>query len=475
MQGLAVTSDARLIVVGGMNGLELIDGSSGAHIKTLSSAGGSVGGVTGLSVTGDGRYALSASYDGELNLWDLEAPVQSLREGDRSGTFVRSVTIAPDLKHAAGAGDDFIEIRPLRSDRGAGTRTISLPGETTREPVFPADCSRVVFGSEAGKHHGSIGSATVATAEASWSAARHDGYVSSLTVTPDGRFAVSSGSDGEIRIWDVDGLRDLGRLSKGKIVKLQIAIGPDGCAAFSTHEHDFGDDQTIYVWDLRSGKVVRRLRGHRSPVYVLAISPSGRHAASAGLDDTIRVWDVAAGTLLREVPGHPNEVRGLAFHADGRSIISSGEDRTVRMWDITTGRCLNVLAEHYPIFALALRSTHLAIVLKGGYVRWLDVHDGRAIVPTTSAVRAYLFDRHEWEASPRVPCPACGIRFDVPTRAAEAIAEAEAGLNPGIPPSLQLPEETLQDERLLCPCPGCRVRIRLNPFVAGGQPLRLDS
>jgi WD40 repeat protein len=474
MQGLAVTTDARLIVAGGMNGLELIDAASGAHTKTLSSAGGSVGGVTGLSVTADGRYALSASYDGELNLWDLEAPVQSPRDGDQSDMVVRSVAIAPDLKHAAGAGDDFIGIWPLRSDRGAGIKKISLPDERSCEPVFPMDGSRVVYGSEAGKYHGAIGSANVIAAEASWSAVRHAGYVSSLAITPDGRFAVSSGSDGKIRGWDIDGLRDLGQLSKGKIVKLEVAIGPDGCAAFSTHEHEFGDDQTIYVWDLRNRRVVRKLRGHKSPVNVLAISPSGRVAASGGLDDTIRVWDVAAGRLLREVPGHPNEVRGLVFHADGRSIISSGEDRTVRMWDITTGRCLNVVAENYPIFALALGGIHLAIVLKGGYVRWLELHDARDTVPITTAVRAYLFERHEWENNPKALCPACGTRFAVPPRAAEAIAQAEAALKPGIPPSLQLDEKTFQDERLLCGCPNCTAQTRLNPFAAGGRTLNLE-
>lgn len=470
VQGIAVTADSARLVVGGMSGLELIELGSGRLLKTLGSTGGSVGGVTGLCVTADGRFALSASYDGELNLWDLHAPGSNRADDPRADGAerrVRWVAIAPDLRHAACAGDDVVEILSLGAGAPAAARTIPVPGDIPTEPAFTADGSLVVFGSEAGPHHGAIGAASVASGAPRWSALRHEDYVASLALTPDGRVALSAGDDGALRSWDLDGLEALGRRSGEPIARLTVVVGPDGCTVCSAQEHDFGDDQTIYVWHLRSGKVLRRLRGHDAPVYVMALSPDGRCLASAGLDDTIRLWDLAAGTLLRELPGHANEVSGLAFLADGRSLLSAGEDRTVRIWDLPTGRCRNVLAMDYPVVALVSRGRHVALVLKGGHVKWLDLHDKRATVPVATAVRAYLHDRHEWESVPRVSCPACGARSGLGATAAAAIARAASMLKPGVPPALQLPDAAYQDAALLSRCAACGTPLRLNPFVAG--------
>ncbi len=55
-----------------------------------------------------------------------------------------------------------------------------------------------------------------------------------------------------------------------------------------------GDDQTIRIWDLKSGACLRTLHAHTDNVYGVAWSPDGTLLASGGFDRMIRVWDSAS-------------------------------------------------------------------------------------------------------------------------------------------------------------------------------------
>jgi WD40 repeat protein len=54
----------------------------------------------------------------------------------------------------------------------------------------------------------------------------------------------------------------------------------------------------LRVWDPESGQCVRTLKGHRSSVNGVAITPDGRRAVSASQDNTLRVWDLESGKEL---------------------------------------------------------------------------------------------------------------------------------------------------------------------------------
>lgn len=92
------------------------------------------------------------------------------------------------------------------------------------------------------------------------------------------------------------------------------------------------------VWDVESGKEVRRLQGHEAGVLALAISPDGRICLSGDTEGKIRLWNLATGREIRRLEGHKNAVFSLAFSADGSQALSSGEDQTLRLWDVRAGR-----------------------------------------------------------------------------------------------------------------------------------------
>ena len=73
---------------------------------------------------------------------------------------------------------------------------------------------------------------------------------------------------------------------------------------------------------------------HPAPVYSVAFSPDGQILASGSYDNTVRLWRVSDGTLLRILVGHTNLVLSVAFSPDGQTLASGSWDRTVRLWKL---------------------------------------------------------------------------------------------------------------------------------------------
>jgi WD40 repeat protein len=56
--------------------------------------------------------------------------------------------------------------------------------------------------------------------------------------------------------------------------------------------------------------------------------------ASGSADNTVRLWRVSDGALLRTLEGHTGSVASAAFSPDGRLLASGSIDGTVRLWGV---------------------------------------------------------------------------------------------------------------------------------------------
>ena len=66
----------------------------------------------------------------------------------------------------------------------------------------------------------------------------------------------------------------------------------------------------------------------------MAIDPSGRFVAAAGLDKNIRIWSLGdkEGTLLHSLIAHEDSILRLAWSPDGKELLSSSADKTVKLF-----------------------------------------------------------------------------------------------------------------------------------------------
>ena len=109
------------------------------------------------------------------------------------------------------------------------------------------------------------------------------------------------------------------------------------------------DDHTLFLWSLfpsrsdsnkpsevaasKSGKFkpLARLTGHQRQVAHVVFSPDGKWAASAAWDNSVRLWEGRTGKFVATLRGHIGAVYRLAWSADSRLLVSASKDTTLKV------------------------------------------------------------------------------------------------------------------------------------------------
>lgn len=240
----------------------------------------------------------------------------------------------------------------------------------------------------------------------------HQGIVLSVAFSPDGRQALSGGSECLMRLWDLSSHEELRRFEhEGSITS--VGFTRDGSRALATANlvalwdlsagvqllrlgtgeaiHSatisedcrlalFGDSTgALVLWDLTAGREWYRL-AHDGPVHGVALSPDGRYALSGSKDCTLRLWDL---DYRREICrlAHDAPLRGLAMSSNARYALSGSEDHTLRLWSLQRRQELHRFAHDGPVLCVAM-SLDGRYAVSGGVdrsVRFWDIKRRREI------------------------------------------------------------------------------------------------
>ena len=182
--------------------------------------------------------------------------------------------------------------------------------------------------------------------------AGNTGTVVRIAFSQDGKVIAYVNPQGAIRLLDTNTeelLRTINaqtRKENKKLLIIGVSCSPDSNTIVSRHNghRNLGPvDNTIRMWDMDTGELLRTLSGHSQNVNAMAFSPENKIIATGSDDHTVRLWDADTGKLLHILSGHTHPVRSVVFSPDSRVIVSGSMDRSLCLWDVNTGYLLHSL------------------------------------------------------------------------------------------------------------------------------------
>ena len=182
----------------------------------------------------------------------------------------------------------------------------------------------------------------------------------------------TSGDDMTLRVWDVE---------TGKQVKVwgPFESETDTCAIDAIHGRVVlgCDDGCVRVFDIATGATFGEVKAHTSGIKKVAVSPSNGEILSAAYDQKIRIWN--PDTLKNRITLESRRSiweRSFNWSPDGSMIFAGTFDGTILAWDPATGKCIGEIGDQREIKGNACfnevsagRNGDIAVVSDDGYVR----------------------------------------------------------------------------------------------------------
>lgn len=249
--------------------------------------------ISDVVMSSDGQYALSGSWDKTLRLWDLGAGRTTSRFEDHTKD-VLSVAFSADNRQIVSGSRD---------------KTIKLWNTL-------AQCKYTI--QEGG----------------------HSDWVSCVRFSPNNNnpIIVSCGWDKAVKVWNLTNCKIKTDHQRHNGYLNTVTVSPDGSLCASG-----GKDSKAMLWDLNEGRHLYTL-DHTDMINALCFSPN-RYWLCAATGPSIKIWDLEGKNMVEELrpevisaqatKANPPECISMAWSADGQTLFAGYTDNTIRVWQVS--------------------------------------------------------------------------------------------------------------------------------------------
>jgi WD40 repeat protein len=286
--------------------------------------------VSGVIHLPGGQRIMTCSYDGSLQVWDLQSRKRIGDSWRDEESGVNTIALSLDGKKvASGSNDGAVRL-------------------------WDVDTEKVI---------------------AKWTG--HKGRISSMCWNRGGRAVSGSYNDGTVRVWDVESGKTVLEIETGFSNVNTIIYSPDSTMiATGGHSREY-----LKIWDAKTGTLVANLKGHTQQVNCLAWTADRKTLISGSMDGSIRTWNTTTWQQIAVLTAHTgSNVYGIAISPNGRILASAAlYDRTAQLWNLENDQPIGSPLQHKDSVNCMLFSTDGKLLVTGG-------NDSNAYVWNISAI-----------------------------------------------------------------------------------------
>lgn len=258
--------------------------------------------IQDIDISSDRQYALSASWDGTLRLWNLKTGLTTRRFLGHKKDVLSVAFSADNRQIVSGSRDRTINV----------WNTIGVVKNTMNDEFA------------------------------------HTDWVTCVRFSPNAEdpVIVSSGRDKVVKVWEMNEFKLKHNLKGHTSYVNSVTVSPDGSLCASG-----GKDGVAMLWDLNEGKALSSLEAG-GEINALCFSPN-RYWLCGAVGEAIKIWDLETkgevGTLVtaqsksdendqtqrkKKKRGMPTLCTCMSWSHDGKTLFAGYTDNKVRVWSL---------------------------------------------------------------------------------------------------------------------------------------------
>ncbi|KZS94302.1 WD40 repeat-like protein [Sistotremastrum niveocremeum HHB9708] len=337
---LAASRDNQLVASGSEDyTVRLWDATNGRLIsKPLQSQHGS---PNSLEFSPNGKRLLCITTEGIVYLWNVELALSTpYPHAPPIRGEITGIRISSDSSlMAVAVGFDILQIQQTNSTKVLAQKSVRSPRATYGVLAFSPENSLLAY---ADNTH-SIGLWHWQTPEQDHHLCEgHTDEIRSLCFSPNAELLLSASDDQTIRVWDIRS----GTASPFRVIQTNgMSLPLDAVPVFTEGRNwivsaDYYE-YSIKVWDLDAEEPFKQdITWPNNIDLKLALSPNGGRLLSASKND-IQLWNMIDGQLSKfgdNLEADHGDVCSAAFSPDSCKIAVGFGDKTIQIWDVDTGK-----------------------------------------------------------------------------------------------------------------------------------------
>lgn len=244
--------------------------------------------ITAMSLSGNGQFLATASWDRTIRLWSV-ATGRQIRQFRKKHNNEWLLTFALALSHD---GDYLLS-----------------GGADNRVNLWSTDTGQVIS-----QYSG------------------HQDRVTSVVFSADEKYIISGSRDKTIKRWPVDS-KDNNFIQATNIATLpdtivSLKLIPDGNSLIAASY------TSAWMVDFKGKSKPEMFSQHPAGIAALAVSADGQYVLTGDLSGNIWLSDLKSRNKIKSFSGHSEQIFSLDFSSNGLNFVSSSQDNSIRIWNI---------------------------------------------------------------------------------------------------------------------------------------------
>ncbi|XP_066156261.1 periodic tryptophan protein 2 homolog [Euwallacea fornicatus] len=186
-----------------------------------------------------------------------------------------------------------------------------------------------------GGHDGKVKLWNIASGFCFITFSEHTSCISGISFSGNKKFVVSCSFDGTVRAYDVIRYRNFKTFTSPRPVQFSC-VSVDSSGDFvAAGAQDVFD---IYLWSVKTGRLLEILSGHEGPVASLTFSPSltSTIMASVSWDKTLKIWDALEKGSSHETIQLISDGMFVTFNPNGQEVAVATLDGHISVFNVKT-------------------------------------------------------------------------------------------------------------------------------------------